>query len=119
MEKIKSLLLQKVVFSESELSDILSKWSVEKFVPKNDFAGVAYEAFYTGSGNNYYSGGVKMYLAPTTNSYLSICSPDGTDYTRLWRLDDGSILVELPSVNNNDCLAFSSIKKEQFVFQKQ
>ena len=37
MEKIRKLLLDKVPFSEKELSLILSKWSVEKSVAKNDF----------------------------------------------------------------------------------
>ncbi len=37
MEKIRKLLLEKVAFSEAELSHIEAKWSFEKHVAKNDF----------------------------------------------------------------------------------
>ena len=37
MKKIRSLLLEKVAFTEAELSHIESKWSFQKQVSKNDF----------------------------------------------------------------------------------
>lgn len=37
MEKLKKLLLEKVDFNEAELSYLLSKWSYNKHVAKNDF----------------------------------------------------------------------------------